>query len=303
MGLAMVARGAGPVDRATRLRSVRVGTADFISPEQALGESQDQRSDIYSLGATLYALVAGSPPYKGHTTQLLMQHQFADPPKLSKRLKSSVPDDLNDVIAKMMAKKVADRYQTAEEVIEALTPFVSTESWASRKPRPKRGSGKARARPGARLPPEAPPRKSKGWWMVAAGALLAVVVSVGGWLALSGPTEIAGAAHREWGGAVPRGRHRPRRWPTARSKWRATKPPSAPMGRCRASELTAQEFLKANVNISRGLYLWQDWKVPKLENVQQTGNVVTAKGDAGTPVHVSPAQARSGDNETRPSNT
>ena len=42
------------------------------------------------------------------------------------------------------------------------------------------------------------------------------------------------------------------------------------------------EFLKANINVSRGLYLWQNWQLPKLEDVQQTGNVVTAKGPAGT---------------------
>src|SRR5262249_34852162 len=98
-----------------------VGTADFVSPEQALGEGQDHRGDIYSLGWTIYALISGKPPFKGHTTQLLMQHQMAPPPRLSKRLKSATPAGLDAVIAKMMAKKPADRYQTAEEVIEALT--------------------------------------------------------------------------------------------------------------------------------------------------------------------------------------
>ena len=105
-----------------------VGTADFISPEQSMGGVQDHRSDIYSLGATLYALLTGNPPYKGHTTQLLMQHQFADPPRLSKRLKSGATEGLNDVIGTMMAKKPADRFQSAEDVIEALSPFISGEA-------------------------------------------------------------------------------------------------------------------------------------------------------------------------------
>src|SRR5579883_2109028 len=102
-----------------------LGTADFISPEQAIGDPQDERSDIYSLGATLYSLITGLPPFKGHTTQVLLQHQMAEPPRLSKRLKSAVPPGLDDAIRKMMAKKKNDRFQSMEEVIEALTPFVS----------------------------------------------------------------------------------------------------------------------------------------------------------------------------------
>ena len=99
------------------------GTADFISPEQAMGGLVDERSDIYSLGATLFALMAGHPPFSGSTTQKLMQHQMAEPTKL-KKLRGRVPEPLCDVIAKMMAKKPRDRYQTAEEVIDALSPWL-----------------------------------------------------------------------------------------------------------------------------------------------------------------------------------
>ena len=55
-----------------------------------------------------------------------------------------------------------------------------------------------------------------------------------------------------------------------------------PDGAMTSFRVNGTEFLKANVNVSRGLYLWQNWQLPKLENVQQTGNVVTAKGAAGT---------------------
>ena len=101
-----------------------IGTADFISPEQALGQPVDERCDIYSLGVTLFALITGHPPFKGTTAQVLMQHQMAEMPRLSKKLKVSVPPALNDVIAKMMAKKKADRYQSAADVIDALSPWL-----------------------------------------------------------------------------------------------------------------------------------------------------------------------------------
>jgi serine/threonine protein kinase len=85
-----------------------LGTIDFVAPEQALGQPVDERADLYSLGATLYYLLTGGPPYKGARAQILMQHQVAPPPKLPKSLKVAVPDAINDVIAKMMAKKKAD---------------------------------------------------------------------------------------------------------------------------------------------------------------------------------------------------
>jgi serine/threonine protein kinase len=100
------------------------GTADYISPEQALGQKVDERSDIYSLGATLFALITGHPPFKGTTAQILMQHQMAELPRLSKKLKVAVPAALYDVIAQMMAKKNNERYASASDVIDALSPWL-----------------------------------------------------------------------------------------------------------------------------------------------------------------------------------
>ncbi|WP_171471268.1 WD40 repeat domain-containing serine/threonine protein kinase [Frigoriglobus tundricola] len=101
-----------------------LGTIDFVAPEQAMAQAVDERADLYSLGATLYCLLAGHPPYKGSRAQVLMQHQMAPPPQLSRTLKVNVPQTLNDVIAKMMAKKKGDRYQSADEVIDALSPWL-----------------------------------------------------------------------------------------------------------------------------------------------------------------------------------
>jgi serine/threonine protein kinase len=112
--------------------SEAVGTVDYVSPEQALNAEVDARSDIYSLGATLYALIAGHPPFQGTMLQKLAQHQTVDPPPLSS-LRPEVPEGLSRVVAKMMAKKPARRYTSAAEVIEALAPWrpASTKMSAS----------------------------------------------------------------------------------------------------------------------------------------------------------------------------
>src|SRR5262245_31877466 len=100
------------------------GTADYISPEHLLGEQVDGRSDLYSLGATLFSLLLGRPPYTGTTSQKLVQHQLKDAAELRSDLRGTVPAELTDVVVKMMAKRKTERYQSAKEVIEALAPWL-----------------------------------------------------------------------------------------------------------------------------------------------------------------------------------
>ncbi len=103
-----------------------VGTADFIAPEQGLNQPNiDIRADIYSLGATFFALITGKPPFEGSTTQKLLQHQLKNPPSLVS-LDSTLPHGLSAVVAKMMAKKPEDRFQTPAEVIAALAPWTGS---------------------------------------------------------------------------------------------------------------------------------------------------------------------------------
>ena len=102
-----------------------LGTLDYIAPEQALaGRAVDSRADIYSLGATLYALLGGSPPFGGKSSvEKLLAHQLAAPPPLH-QARPSVPRALSAVIEKMMAKQPEDRFPSMAAVQEALAPFA-----------------------------------------------------------------------------------------------------------------------------------------------------------------------------------
>ncbi|MFT3879793.1 MAG: serine/threonine-protein kinase [Gemmatales bacterium] len=98
------------------------GSVDYISPEQSIGGKVDARSDLYSLGATLFALIAGVPPFSGTAAQILVSHQLTKVPDLS-AFQPSIPPQLNAIVAKLMAKKPEKRYSNAGEVIDALLPF------------------------------------------------------------------------------------------------------------------------------------------------------------------------------------
>jgi len=105
-----------------------MGSIDYIAPEQAIANNTvDVRADIYSLGATFYTLATGKPPVDGTTAQKLLQHQMQMPVPIS-RLRPEIPEALNNVLARMMAKRPEHRYRSPNEVIAALTPFLGNNS-------------------------------------------------------------------------------------------------------------------------------------------------------------------------------
>ncbi|MFO0808026.1 MAG: serine/threonine-protein kinase [Gemmataceae bacterium] len=103
-----------------------LGTADYLAPEQAINSHEvDIRADIYSLGATLYFLLTGKLMFECSTVaQKLVCHQMKQPKPVCE-LRPEVPTWLGAVIAKMIEKDPADRYQTPAEVAKALVPFAS----------------------------------------------------------------------------------------------------------------------------------------------------------------------------------
>jgi hypothetical protein len=102
-----------------------MGTADFIAPEQAADPGgSDIRADVYSLGCTLYYLLAGHAPFPEGTAQdKLLAHAERTARPLTE-LRGDVPPRLTQVVDRMMAKDPADRYQTPAEAADALAPFI-----------------------------------------------------------------------------------------------------------------------------------------------------------------------------------
>lgn len=98
-----------------------VGTIDYMAPELALQpESVDGRVDIYSLGCVLFFLLVGKPPFpEGSLSERIVKHQTAPPPDL-KKLRPDVPEELNLLYRKCLAKLPGERFQTAEELARAL---------------------------------------------------------------------------------------------------------------------------------------------------------------------------------------
>jgi serine/threonine protein kinase len=102
-----------------------LGTADYVAPEQALNSHDvDGRADIYSLGATFHFLLTGQPLFPdGKAAQKLIAHQVKTPVPV-RQLRRDVPEAMEAVLTRMLAKKPEDRYQTPTEVVAALAPWA-----------------------------------------------------------------------------------------------------------------------------------------------------------------------------------
>jgi len=98
-----------------------VGTPAYMSPEQlAGGEHVDGRTDVYSLGCVLYEMLAGEPPFTGPTAQAIQARKLTDPVPRLRTIRETVPDALDQVIRRALAKNPADRFATAHQLAEAL---------------------------------------------------------------------------------------------------------------------------------------------------------------------------------------
>jgi eukaryotic-like serine/threonine-protein kinase len=97
-----------------------MGTPAYMAPEQVRGQEVDPRTDVYSMAVVLYRLVTAQLPFKADTAVAMIQSQLHDPPTPLRRYRSDLPDWLDAVLARALAKSAADRYQTAEQLREAL---------------------------------------------------------------------------------------------------------------------------------------------------------------------------------------
>ena len=111
------------VDVSVTASGAALGTPLYMPPEAAVGTPFDARSDLYSLGATFYHLLAGRPPFEGATpAQLIVKHFDAEPPPLA-GCAPGTPPALCETIHRLLAKAPAERYQTADDLLEAVRPL------------------------------------------------------------------------------------------------------------------------------------------------------------------------------------
>jgi eukaryotic-like serine/threonine-protein kinase len=168
-----------------------IGTAQYLSPEQARGAPVDQTSDLYSTGVVLFELLTARVPFNGESPVEIAMKHIAEPPRAPSDLRPEVPEDLDHVVLRALAKEPKDRYQSAaamdsdlEEVARGGHVPVETAEAATMV----LGAGAVdttaatqvrRPRTGPDVPPDFDPtRKRKGplWpWLAGAGALLALL--------------------------------------------------------------------------------------------------------------------------------
>jgi len=114
------------VDDASQTQSGFIaGTPQYMAPEQARGEPIDARADLFSLGSVMYAMCSGRPPFRAETTLAVLRRICDDDPRDVREINPDVPVWLAAIIAKLLAKSPADRFQSAAEVADLLKQWLA----------------------------------------------------------------------------------------------------------------------------------------------------------------------------------
>src|SRR3979409_539 len=122
-----IARALADANRVTQTRAV-IGTAQYLSPEQARGEKVDARSDVYSLGCVLYEILTGEPPFTGDSPVAVAYQQYREAPVPPSQRHNDIAPELDAVVLKALAKNPENRYQTAAEMRTDLVRVHSGEA-------------------------------------------------------------------------------------------------------------------------------------------------------------------------------
>jgi eukaryotic-like serine/threonine-protein kinase len=178
--------------------SAVLGTASYLSPEQAQGQPVDARSDIYALGVVLYEMLTGRPPFTGDSPMAIAYKQVNATPPAPSSANPEVPPELDAVVMRALSKNPANRYQTGQEFADDLERARTGGQVMATPLLPAGGEATqviSRPQPTSVLPPqEQEPGGSRKAWL---GALLAVVIiallAAGAYLAFTLLTDDGGS--------------------------------------------------------------------------------------------------------------
>jgi beta-lactam-binding protein with PASTA domain len=175
-----------------------IGTAQYLSPEQARGDEVTAASDCYAVGIVLYEMLTGRVPFDGERAVTVAMKQINDPPTPPRALEGAIPIVLEDVVLRSLAKRPSERYRTAEEMSLALGEArAAIESGGTTRVLPVSGPPTAQTRvtdpvtgqtrvgpPPPRQPPA--PRRRRRWPVIAGILVLLAIVAAGAFALLSG---------------------------------------------------------------------------------------------------------------------
>jgi serine/threonine-protein kinase len=124
-----IARVLGAADEAITQTGFSVGTPAYMSPEQAAGErTLDARCDVYALGAVVYEMFAGEPPFTGPTAQAILARRFTETPRSLRAVREMIPAALDAAVSRALARAAADRFGSAGEFASALRAGAAQQS-------------------------------------------------------------------------------------------------------------------------------------------------------------------------------
>jgi predicted Ser/Thr protein kinase len=206
-----VARAVTDLSMSLTQTSAVVGTAHYLSPEQARGERVDARSDVYSAGCLLFELLTGRPPFEGDSAIAVAYQHVREQPQPPSAYEPSVPAQVDAIVLGALAKDPAERFQSADEMRVALLSFLAGDEPTARAPAVD-GTGVLPAVDGTGVLPAVPGpasaasrRRRNIRVLVAAGAVVVAAALAGfAWSGMAGdPATDGGRQQAPVGGGQP----------------------------------------------------------------------------------------------------